>query len=85
MDENDFESLKQKRMAALKQQQAKKQEWLANGHGRQRGCFQESINGFLIEDKMSRYEEIPEEKDFFAASKNSDRVVVHFYKDDTFR
>jgi len=34
MDENDFESLKQKRMAALKQQQAKKQEWLANGHGR---------------------------------------------------
>jgi len=50
-----------------------------------RGCFQESINGFLIEDKMSRYEEIPEEKDFFAASKNSDRVVVHFYKDDTFR
>ncbi len=34
MDENDFEALKQKRLAALKHQQAKKQEWLANGHGR---------------------------------------------------
>ena len=33
MDEDDLESLRQKRMAGLKKQQAKKQEWLSNGHG----------------------------------------------------
>ncbi len=34
MDEDEMEALKAKRMAALKKQQAKKQEWLAQGHGR---------------------------------------------------
>jgi hypothetical protein len=34
MDEDEMEALKTKRMAALKKQQAKKQEWLAQGHGR---------------------------------------------------
>ena len=33
MDEDDLEALRQKRMAGLKKQQAKKQEWLSNGHG----------------------------------------------------
>ena len=31
------------------------------------------------------YEEIPEEKEFFNVGKNSENVVCHFYKDDTFR
>ena len=31
------------------------------------------------------YSEIPEEKEFFEVTKKSDNVVVHFYKDDTFR
>lgn len=31
------------------------------------------------------YSEIPEEKEFFNVTKNSDRVVVHFYRDETFR
>ncbi len=34
MDEDEMEAIKTKRMAALKKQQAKKQEWLAQGHGR---------------------------------------------------
>jgi hypothetical protein len=34
MDEDEMEALKTKRMAALKKQQAKRQEWLAQGHGR---------------------------------------------------
>ena len=34
MDEDEMEALKTKRMAALKKQQAKKQEWLAQGHGK---------------------------------------------------
>lgn len=33
MDEDELEVLRQKRMAGLKKQAAKKQEWLANGHG----------------------------------------------------
>ena len=49
----------------MKKQQAKKQEWLSNGHG--------------------NYEEIPEEKEFFNVTKKSENVVVHFYKDDSFR
>jgi hypothetical protein len=36
------------------------------------------LNGF-------RYEEIPEEKEFFNVTKNSERVVVHFYRSDAFR
>ena len=34
LDEVELETLKNKRMAALKKQQAKKQEWLTQGHGR---------------------------------------------------
>ena len=33
MDEDDLEALKARRMKALKKQQEKKREWLANGHG----------------------------------------------------
>jgi len=33
LDDDDLEALRQKRMAGMKKQQAKKQEWLANGHG----------------------------------------------------
>jgi hypothetical protein len=32
-----------------------------------------------------QYEEIPEEKEFFEVTKKSDNVVVHFYRDETFR
>lgn len=31
------------------------------------------------------YSEIPEEKEFFNVTKNSAKVVVHFYRDETFR
>lgn len=31
------------------------------------------------------YMEIPEEKEFFNATKNSENVVVHFYREETFR
>jgi len=31
------------------------------------------------------YQEIPEEKEFFNVTKNSENVVVHFYRDETFR
>jgi len=65
MDGDELEVLRQKRMAVMKKQQAKKQEWLSNGHG--------------------KYEEIPEEKEFFNVTKKSENVVVHFYKDDAFR
>ena len=65
LDGDDLEVLRQKRMAGMKKQQAKKQEWLSNGHG--------------------NYEEIPEEKEFFNVTKKSENVVVHFYKDDSFR
>jgi paraquat-inducible protein B len=32
-----------------------------------------------------QYEEIPEEKEFFNVTKKSENVVIHFYKDDSFR
>jgi len=31
------------------------------------------------------YSEIPEEKEFFTVTKGSDRCVIHFYRDETFR
>jgi thioredoxin-like negative regulator of GroEL len=31
------------------------------------------------------YQEIPEEKEFFEVTKKSENVVVHFYRDETFR
>jgi len=31
------------------------------------------------------YSEIPEEKEFFTVTKGSDKCVVHFYRDETFR
>ena len=31
------------------------------------------------------YSEIPEEKEFFNVTKNSENVVIHFYRDETFR
>ena len=31
------------------------------------------------------YSEIPEEKEFFNVTKNSENVVCHFYRDETFR
>jgi len=34
MNEDDFEALREKRLAALKKQAAQKQEWMANGHGK---------------------------------------------------
>merc|ERR1719502_481152 len=34
MDEDDFEALRQRRLAAMKKQAEKKKEWLSNGHGR---------------------------------------------------
>jgi len=34
MDEDDFETLRQRRMDALKKAQSKKQEWIANDHGK---------------------------------------------------
>jgi len=31
------------------------------------------------------YQEIPEEKEFFTVTKNSENCVIHFYRDETFR
>jgi hypothetical protein len=31
------------------------------------------------------YSEIPEEKEFFNVTKNSENVVCHFYREETFR
>jgi len=45
---------------------------------------QEKKQGYLKQGH-GEYEEIPEEKEFFNVGKNSENVVCHFYKDDTFR
>ncbi len=65
MDEDDLETLRQKRIQQMKKAQDQKKEWMQLGHG--------------------KYEEIPEEKEFFDVSKKSKNVVCHFYRDSTFR
>jgi len=65
MDEDELETLKQRRVEAMKKHQEKKAEWLKQGHG--------------------EYIEIPEEKEFFNVTKNSENVVCHFYREETFR
>ena len=63
MDEDDYEVIRQKRLAQMKKQAEKKREWLSNGHG--------------------RYMEIPDQAEFFNATKRSDRLIVHFYRPTT--
>jgi len=38
-----------------------------------------------IQNGHGKYEELPDEKAFFDATKKSRRVIVHFYRDETFR
>jgi len=45
---------------------------------------QEKKQGWLTQGH-GEYQEIPEEKEFFNVTKNSDQVVCHFYRDETFR
>ena len=38
-----------------------------------------------LQQGHGEYSEIPEEKEFFNVTKNSNNVVCHFYRDETFR
>lgn len=38
-----------------------------------------------LQQGHGEYSEIPEEKEFFNVTKNSENVVCHFYRDETFR
>ena len=45
---------------------------------------QEKKQGWL-QQGHGEYSEIPEEKEFFNVTKNSENVVCHFYREETFR
>merc|ERR1719370_604657 len=38
-----------------------------------------------LQQGHGEYSEIPEEKEFFNVTKNSENVVCHFYREETFR
>jgi hypothetical protein len=69
-DDEGIEALRQKRLAQLQKQHAQQKKWKALGHG----GYTELGEGQDARD-VSR--------EFFEASKESDRLVVHFYRPST--
>jgi len=70
--ENDdaLEALRAKRIAAMKEEHAKQQKWISLGHG----TYSELGEGQNAKDVA---------RDFFDAAKQSERMVVHFYRTST--
>ena len=70
--ENDeaLEALRAKRLAAMKDEHAKQQKWMALGHGE----YSELGGGQNAKDVA---------REFFDAAKTSERMVVHFYRSST--
>ena len=65
MDDDDLETIRQKRLQQLKKETDQRREWMQKGHG--------------------EYKEIASEKEFFGETKNSPRLVIHFYRPTTQR
>jgi len=61
LNDNDIEKIRAKRLADMKKRQAKKAEWMKNGHG--------------------EYNDLPDEKSFFAEMKGEERMICHFYRE----
>ena len=79
LGEADIETIRKQRMADLRKKQEKSKEWLAKGHGERviaapRCRFDAPCNA-------GSYEEIPDEKAFFASMKGEERMVCHFFMD----
>ena len=71
-DDEAMEDLRAKRLAKLQQQHAQRLKWKEVGHG-----SYEELGG------SSRNDARDVNKAFFEASKESDRMVVHFYRPST--
>jgi hypothetical protein len=69
-DDDALEQLRQKRILELQQNHAKQQQWKAMGHG----TYHELSPSNNTNDIT---------KEFFQASKDSERLVVHFYRPTT--
>lgn len=67
-----LEALRAKRIAAMKAEHAKQQKWMALGHG----TYEELGGGGGHSSKDVG-------RDFFDAAKQSERMVVHFYRSST--
>ncbi len=69
-DDDALEQLRARRLAQLKKAQEQRQTWKSNGHG----AYSE-LGGSLDARDVGR--------EFFEASKRSERMVVHFYRPST--
>ena len=70
-DDDALESLRRKRLEQMKEEHEKKAQWKAQGHG----VYSELGQGQDARDVA---------RDFFEASKHSERLVVHFYRPTSF-
>ena len=70
-DDEAMEALRGKRLAAMKEEHANQQKWLACGHGE----YSELGGGGQNAKDVAR--------EFFDATKQSERMVVHFYRSST--
>ncbi|KAG7358258.1 thioredoxin [Nitzschia inconspicua] len=70
-DDDALETLRQKRLEELQSTYTKQQKWKSLGHG----TYQELTSGGSNTNDVA--------KDFFQASKESERLVVHFYRPST--
>lgn len=69
-DDEALEALRAKRLAAMKEEHAKQQRWASLGHG----TYSELGGGQNAKDVA---------REFFDAAKQSERMVVHFYRSST--
>lgn len=69
-DEDGLEALRQRRLRELQSTHAQRQQWKAMGHG----TYHELVPSNNTNDVA---------KEFFAVSKASDRLLVHFYRPST--
>lgn len=70
-DDEALEALRAKRLASMKAQHANQQKWLSCGHGEYSELGGASHNAKDVA------------RDFFDAAKQSERMVVHFYRSST--
>lgn len=69
-DDEALEALRAKRLASMKEEHAKQQQWTSLGHG----AYSELGGGHNAKDVA---------REFFDAAKQSERMVVHFYRPST--
>ena len=84
LDEDGLEEIKAKRVQVRQSDRLQQQQRVTIVYLQAMKRMQEK-RAVWRQNGHGEYQEIPEEKEFFNVTKNSENVVCHFYRDETFR